>query len=132
MRRAHDRIVAVRTGSVEHATGFAASLLAVLCQIILLAPISLPPFAIGADPIGNAPICHADDETQPSQPPEKSITTVRCAFSAYRTHYLWPFWHQFRCFPNGNLWRRCSLPQHGRVRRQFASHSRHSRADHHH
>jgi hypothetical protein len=47
--------------------GFAASLLAVWCQILLLATISLSPLAIGADPIGDVPICHTDDGTQPAQ-----------------------------------------------------------------
>jgi hypothetical protein len=70
--RVPEPIVAVLTGGVEHAIGFAASVLAILCQIILLATISLPPFAIRAGPVGNARICHADDETQPSQQPEKS------------------------------------------------------------
>jgi len=47
--------------------GFGASLLAVWCQILLLASISLAPLAVDADPVGNVPICHAEDETQPAQ-----------------------------------------------------------------
>ena len=47
--------------------GFAASLLAVCCQILLLATISLVPPAFAADPLGGTPICHLADETQPAQ-----------------------------------------------------------------
>jgi hypothetical protein len=47
--------------------GFAASLLAVWCQILLLATISLAPLDISAGPVGDVPICHADEGTQPAQ-----------------------------------------------------------------
>jgi hypothetical protein len=48
--------------------GFAASLLAVWCQVLLLATISLAPLDIvGAGPGGDVPICHAGDGTQPAQ-----------------------------------------------------------------
>jgi len=47
-------------------TGFAASLLAAWCQILLLATISLAPLEIGTGP-GHFPICHADGETQPAK-----------------------------------------------------------------
>ena len=47
--------------------GFATSLFAVWCQILLLAAISLAPLAINADPIGSVPICHTDDGTPPAQ-----------------------------------------------------------------
>jgi hypothetical protein len=50
--------------------GFAASLLAVWCQILLLAMISLAPLGVGADPLGDVPICHADQGSQhPQQAP---------------------------------------------------------------
>ena len=58
--------------------GFAASLLAVWCQILLLATISLTPMGAGADPVGNLPICHGDDGSQPA--PEPSQTDHNCAF----------------------------------------------------
>jgi hypothetical protein len=50
--------------------GLAASLLAVWCQIVLLATISFMPLAMTADPLGNVPICHAQDGPQstPGQP----------------------------------------------------------------
>jgi len=47
--------------------GFAASMLAVWCQILLLATISLAPPAVTADPLGSVPICHLADGTQPAQ-----------------------------------------------------------------
>jgi len=53
---------------VKPSIGFAASLLAVWCQIVLLATISLAPLAVAADPFGNAPICHAQDGVQPEAP----------------------------------------------------------------
>ena len=71
VRRVRKRTVAVFAESVERAIGFAATLLAVLCQIVLVATISLPP-SIVADPIGSAPICHGDGDTQAPQQPEKS------------------------------------------------------------
>jgi hypothetical protein len=48
--------------------GFAASLLAVWCQIVLLATISLAPLSIGAHRLGDAPICHAQDGPPPAAP----------------------------------------------------------------
>jgi hypothetical protein len=48
------------------AVGFAASLLAVWCQILLLATISPPP-EMSTSPVGDVPICHADDGAQPAQ-----------------------------------------------------------------
>jgi len=47
--------------------GFAASLLAVWCQILLLATISLAPLTIDPDPLASVPICHAEDGTRPGQ-----------------------------------------------------------------
>jgi hypothetical protein len=52
---------------LKPAVGFAASLLAVWCQLLLLATISLPPPDISAGPVGDVPICHADDGTGPAQ-----------------------------------------------------------------
>jgi hypothetical protein len=49
------------------ALGFAASMLAAWCQILLLATMSLAPLAAGTDPTGNIPICHADERTPPAQ-----------------------------------------------------------------
>jgi hypothetical protein len=61
--------------------GFAASLLAVCCQILLLATISLAPMAVAADPLGNAPICHAEDGGQPApqSPAEPPHDCALCA-----------------------------------------------------
>ena len=58
---------AVSLQRLKPTVGFAASLLAVWCQILLLATISLAPLDIGAGPVGDVPICHADDGTQPAQ-----------------------------------------------------------------
>jgi hypothetical protein len=51
----------------EPTVGFTASLLAVWCQILLLATISPMPLDISAGPVGDVPICHADDGTGPAQ-----------------------------------------------------------------
>jgi hypothetical protein len=53
---------------VKPTIGFAASMVAVWCQILLLATISLAPLAVSANPLGNAPICHAQDGTPPAAP----------------------------------------------------------------
>jgi hypothetical protein len=58
-------------------TGFAASLLAAWCQILLLATISLAPLEIGTGP-GHFPICHADAETQPAKQ-EPALPVHDCA-----------------------------------------------------
>ena len=52
---------------LKPAIGFAASFFAVCCQILLLVALPLAPLASGADPLGNVPICHAEDGTQPAQ-----------------------------------------------------------------
>jgi hypothetical protein len=62
-----ERNAAVLLQGLKPTIGFAASLLAVCCQILLLGTISLAPLASGADPMGTVPICHADDVTQPAQ-----------------------------------------------------------------
>ena len=61
--------------------GFAASMLAVCCQILLLATISLAPLAVAADPLGNAPICHAEDAGQqaPHAPTQPAHNCALCA-----------------------------------------------------
>jgi hypothetical protein len=66
--------------------GFAASLLAVCCQILLLATISLAPLAVAADPFAadpfaNVPICHLEDGTQPAQqtPGQPAHNCALCA-----------------------------------------------------
>lgn len=61
--------------------GLAASMLAVCCQILLLAMVSLAPVAVGADPLASVPICHLADGTQPAQqtPVEPSHRCALCA-----------------------------------------------------
>jgi hypothetical protein len=58
---------AISLQRLKPTVGFGASLLAVWCQIFLLATISLSTLDIGAGPVGTLPICHADDETGPAQ-----------------------------------------------------------------
>jgi hypothetical protein len=67
VRRLIERNATVPPRGLKPAIGFAASLLAAWCQILLLATIALAPLRIGADPVGNVPICHADEGTQPAQ-----------------------------------------------------------------
>jgi hypothetical protein len=57
--------MATSSKGLKYGTGFTASLLAVWCQVLLLATISLTPLRTGVDPIGNSPICHADEGGQP-------------------------------------------------------------------
>ena len=61
--------------------GFAASLLAVCCQILVLATISLTLPVIGVDPLGNVPICHLESGTQPAQqtPGQPTHNCALCA-----------------------------------------------------
>jgi hypothetical protein len=69
--------------------GFAASLLAIWCQILLLATISLAPPAIGADPAGSVPICRAEDGTQPAQQkPDRPVHD--CALCVICMSHAWP------------------------------------------
>jgi hypothetical protein len=44
--------------------------LAVCCQVLLVATISLAPLTVAADPLANLPICHSDngDGGSPAQP----------------------------------------------------------------
>jgi hypothetical protein len=67
VRRLIERDTADRLRGLKPAIGFAGSLFAVWCQILLLATASLTPLAIDAVPVGNVPICHADEGTQPAQ-----------------------------------------------------------------
>jgi len=52
----------------QTATGFAASLLAVWCQILLVSTIAVAPFAMAADPLAGAPICHVATDGDSGQP----------------------------------------------------------------
>jgi hypothetical protein len=70
-----------RLAGLRPTIGFAASLLAVCCQILLLATISLAPIAVGADPLDSVPICHIADGTQPAQQ-TPTPPSHRCALCA--------------------------------------------------
>ena len=61
--------------------GFVASLLAVWCQILLVASISLASLAIAGDPLGSVPICHLADGTSPAQQ-APGVPTHHCALCA--------------------------------------------------
>jgi hypothetical protein len=67
VQRVLERNAIVSRQGLKPTIGFAASLLAVWCQVLLLATISLAPLAISVDPIGNVPICHTGDGTPPAQ-----------------------------------------------------------------
>ncbi len=69
MRRAPERTRISPFPRLQPTLGFAASLLAVWCQILLLATMSLVPAAMADDPLGNIPVCHIHDGTSPAQPP---------------------------------------------------------------
>jgi hypothetical protein len=73
----------IRFCHLKSVIGFAASLFAVWCQIVLLATISLVPLTAASDPLGSFPICHADadEETQPAQQTPDHHTHV-CALCA--------------------------------------------------
>jgi len=80
---------------VRPTIGFAASLLAVCCQILLLATISLAPPAAAADPLGSVPICHLADGTQPAQqtpvqPSHRCALCVICLAQALPSAILAP------------------------------------------
>jgi hypothetical protein len=67
--------------------GFAASLFAVWCQVLLLATISLAPPSVEARPVANPPICHTDRGSQPAQrhpghPAHNCVLCVVCVSSA--------------------------------------------------
>src|SRR5690242_1135203 len=58
---------AISLQRLKPTVGFAASLLAVWCQILLIATLSLSPLDISGGPVGDVPICHGDDGTGPAQ-----------------------------------------------------------------
>ena len=72
MRRSFERESTVPRHELKPIVGFAASLLAVWCQVLLLATVVMTPLAAGVEPGGTVSICHADDETEPApQRPDK-------------------------------------------------------------
>jgi hypothetical protein len=76
----HESNATVPLRGLKRTTGFAASLLAAWCQILLLATISLAPLELGTGPAGHFPICHADRETQPAkQKPDQPVPVHDCA-----------------------------------------------------
>ena len=79
MRRMPGRQTIGLCGGVRPTIGFATSLLAVCCQILLLATISLAPLAVDADPFGNVPICHQDDGTAQPGPGKPAHHCALCA-----------------------------------------------------
>lgn len=58
--------------------GFAASLLAVWCQVLLLGTLSLAPLQAAFDPTGDPPLCHADGGSQPNAPDQPAHDCVLC------------------------------------------------------
>jgi hypothetical protein len=85
-----ERNATVPLRELKPAIGFAASLLAVACQILLLATISLAPLGITSDPLGGVPICHhsTDDTTQPArQTPDRHVHD--CALCAVCLAHTW-------------------------------------------
>ena len=75
-----------RDSTVRHARlrpmiGLAASLLAVCCQILLLASISLAPVIVAGGPLDTIPLCHVDDAT-PAPQPGPGQPTHHCALCA--------------------------------------------------
>ena len=72
VRRALERNATIAFEGLKPAIGFAVSLLAVWCQVLLLATISLAPVGVGADPVGSFPICHSENGSQPAPQPGHS------------------------------------------------------------
>jgi len=68
VRQAPTQYQADRFQYWQPATGLAASLLAVWCQILLVATIAVAPFAMAADPLAGAPICHVATDSDSGQP----------------------------------------------------------------
>jgi hypothetical protein len=86
---------AISLQRLKPTVGFAASLLAVWCQILLLATISLSPLDISAGPVDDVPICHADDGTGPAQqkpdhPTHDCVLCVICLSHASAPSLLSP------------------------------------------
>jgi hypothetical protein len=74
--------------------GFAASLFAVWCQVLLLATLSLAPVGAGAQQV-NPPICRAVDGSRPTQhqpghPAHNCVLCVACVSSALQLGTLPP------------------------------------------
>src|SRR5271165_2223456 len=67
VRRLPERNATSPRQRLKPTIGFATSLLAVWCQILLLATISLAPLTIDPDPLASVPICHTEDGTAPAQ-----------------------------------------------------------------
>jgi hypothetical protein len=67
VRRMAERQTTRLHGGARPTIGLVASLLAVCCQILLLATMSLAPLDLVGDPLGSVPICHLADGTQPAQ-----------------------------------------------------------------
>jgi hypothetical protein len=84
----HEQRQTTCRGGLRPTIGFAASLLAVWCQILLLATISLAPLDVAVDPLGSLPICHLAGGTQPAQqsPVQPSHRCAVCAICL--THAL--------------------------------------------
>jgi hypothetical protein len=87
VRRAIQRNATIPCQGLKPIIGFAASLLAVWCQVLLLAAISLAPLGAEAQPVGNPPICHTDRGSQPaphqpSHPAHNCVVCVVCVSSA--------------------------------------------------
>jgi len=81
VRRSFERESTVPRHELKPIVGFAASLLAVWCQVLLLATVLVTPLAVGIEP--TISICHADDETaparqQPDQPAHACALCVVC------------------------------------------------------
>ena len=76
-----ERRQTAQRGGLRTMIGFVASLLAVWCQILLVASISLAPVGVEADPLGSVPICHLDDGTGPAQQ-APGAPSHRCALCA--------------------------------------------------
>ncbi|MFI4979863.1 MAG: DUF2946 family protein [Nevskiales bacterium] len=86
VRQAITKYEAGRFQRWQPATGLAASLLAVWCQILLVATIAAAPFAVAADPLAGAPICHVATESdngppaqhKPNHPSHHCVLCVLC------------------------------------------------------
>ena len=75
----HERNTVVSRRGLKPTIGFGASLLAVWCQILLLATISLAPLAISVDPLSNVPICHTGHDGTPPSQQDPDHSTHDCA-----------------------------------------------------
>jgi len=66
---------------MKSAVAFALAWVAAWCQVVLVTTMSWSALAISLDPLGDAPICHADaqQEQPPSQPTNNGHDCVLCA-----------------------------------------------------